>query len=117
MQQKAKQKITNRFQTLLLNTVVATSFGLILPAHAQEVEEQAVVENTQAVVVEETPLPLEQIKTFSEVFIRIKNSYVEPVSDEKLIEYAIKGMLDGLDPHSAYLKQEKYDTLNESANK
>ena len=115
MQQKAKQKITNRFQTLLLNTVVATSFGLILPAHAQEVEEQVVVENTQAVVVEETPLPLEQIKTFSEVFIRIKNSYVEPVSDEKLIEYAIKGMLDGLDPHSAYLKQEKYDTLNESA--
>ena len=34
---------------------------------------------------------------------RIKNNYVEDVSDEDLLEYAIRGMLSGLDPHSAYL--------------
>ena len=60
-----------------------------------------------------TPIPLEQIKSFSEIFVRIKNSYVEPVSDEKLLEYAIKGMLNGLDPHSAYLNSESHQQLDE----
>ncbi len=61
----------------------------------------------------DTPLPLEQIKVFAEVFSRIKHNYVKPVTDEKLLEYAIRGMLNGLDPHSSYLKDEKLDALNE----
>ena len=60
-----------------------------------------------------TPLPLQQIKAFADAFIRIKHNYIEPVSDEKLLEYAIEGMLSGLDPHSVYLKNEKYERLNE----
>ncbi len=60
-----------------------------------------------------TPLPLEQIKTFADIFTRIKLSYVEPVSDEQLLEYAVDGMLAGLDPHSVYLKGEKYQDLDE----
>ena len=64
-------------------------------------------------VVEPTPLPLDQIQTFAEIFTRIRNNYVEPVSDETLIDYAIEGMLNGLDPHSAYLKDERFDDLNE----
>lgn len=59
------------------------------------------------------PLPLQQIKTFADIFSRIKQNYVEPISDEKLLEYAIEGMLSGLDPHSVYLKDEKYEQLNE----
>jgi len=35
------------------------------------------------------------------------------VSDEKLLEYAISGMLNGLDPHSTYLKKQNYENLNE----
>ena len=62
---------------------------------------------------EKTPIPLEQIRTFAEIFTRIKLNYVEFVSDEQLLEYAVEGMLNGLDPHSVYLKGERYDDLNE----
>jgi carboxyl-terminal processing protease len=56
-------------------------------------------------------LPLEQLRTFTDVFSRIKDNYVEQVEDEQLLEYAIRGMLSGLDPHSAYLTQEEYREL------
>ncbi len=58
-------------------------------------------------------LPYEEIKMFTDVFGRIKRDYVEPVSDKKLLEDAIKGMLAGLDPHSAYLDMEQYKDLKE----
>lgn len=61
----------------------------------------------------QTPLPLDQIKSFAEIFTRIKQSYVEPVSDEELLDFAIEGMLNGLDPHSLYLKADRYEELNE----
>lgn len=69
--------------------------------------------DNDAVQNDTTPLPLAQIKTFAEIFTRIKRSYVEPVSDEKLLEYAVEGMLNGLDPHSVYLKGDRLDDLNE----
>jgi len=53
-------------------------------------------------------LPLEELRVFAEVFGRIKNDYVEPVDDRKLLNYAIEGMLSGLDPHSAYLDEDDY---------
>jgi len=59
----------------------------------------------------ENALPLEQMRTFTDVFSRIKNDYVEEVSDEELLEYAIRGMLNGLDPHSAYLNTEEFNEL------
>lgn len=58
-----------------------------------------------------TPLPIEELRAFSEVFGRIKSDYVEPVSDKKLINEAINGMLNGLDPHSAYLDAEAFKEL------
>ena len=59
----------------------------------------------------ETPLPVEELRAFSEVFARIKSDYVEPVTDKKLITEAITGMLSGLDPHSAYLNEEDFKEL------
>jgi carboxyl-terminal processing protease len=75
-------------------------------------------ENNSAVVAAVEPpeavtLPYEELRTFTEVFGRIKRDYVEPVSDKKLLEDAIKGMLSGLDPHSAYLDMEQYKDLRE----
>ncbi|MBU6505200.1 MAG: S41 family peptidase [Betaproteobacteria bacterium] len=67
----------------------------------------AVAERPQA----GTPLPIEELRTFSEVFGRIKSDYVEPVDDHKLIKEAITGMVAGLDPHSAYLDQDAYKEL------
>jgi len=51
----------------------------------------------------EQPLPVEELRAFTEVFSRIKADYVEPVDDKKLLRDAIQGMLSGLDPHSSYL--------------
>lgn len=56
-------------------------------------------------------LPLEELRAFSEVFGQIKRSYVETVDDKTLIENSIRGMLVGLDPHSAYLDPESYKEL------
>ncbi|PPD33438.1 MAG: peptidase S41 [Methylomonas sp.] len=58
-------------------------------------------------------LPFDELRTFTEIFGRIKQDYVEPVSDKKLLEDAIRGMLSGLDPHSAYLINEEYKELQE----
>jgi carboxyl-terminal processing protease len=58
-------------------------------------------------------LPLEELRTFSEIFGRIKSSYVEPVEDKVLIENAIRGMLSGLDPHSTYLDLDDFQELRE----
>src|SRR4029079_19205266 len=58
-----------------------------------------------------TPLPIEELRAFTEVFGAIKTNYVEAVDDKKLITQAINGMLTGLDPHSAYLDQEAFKEL------
>lgn len=59
----------------------------------------------------QTALPIEELRAFTDVFARIKNDYVEPVEDKKLINEAINGMLTGLDPHSAYLDAEGFKDL------
>jgi len=57
------------------------------------------------------PLPIEELRTFAQVFGRIKSDYVESVEDKKLITEAINGMLVGLDPHSSYLDKDEYKEL------
>ena len=59
----------------------------------------------------ESTLPIDELRSFSDVFGRIKSDYVEPVEDKKLIEGAINGMLSSLDPHSAYLNVEDFKEL------
>ncbi len=50
--------------------------------------------NFSAVAEKDTgvPLPIEELRAFTEVFGRIKADYVEPVEDKKLITEAINGM-------------------------
>lgn len=61
----------------------------------------------------EPDLPIEDLRTFSEIFGRIKSSYVESVEDKELIEGAIRGMLSSLDPHSSYLDMDDFKELQE----
>ena len=61
----------------------------------------------------DTILPLDEIRTFTEIFSKIKDDYVEDVDDKKLLENAIRGMLQGLDPHSTYLDEDAYKELQE----
>ena len=56
-------------------------------------------------------LPIEELRTFAEVFNAIKQGYVEPVEDKKLIAHAISGMVSNLDPHSSYLDVDAFKDL------
>lgn len=56
-------------------------------------------------------VPVNELRTFAEIFGRIKHDYVEPVDDKTLLEHAVRGMLSGLDPHSSYLDAEDYKDL------
>ncbi len=58
-----------------------------------------------------SPLPLDELRTFTEIFSRIKTDYVESVEDKKLLTDAIQGMLSGLDPHSSYLDAESFKDM------
>lgn len=60
---------------------------------------------------QEAQLPLDELRTFTDVLVRVKQDYVEPVKDKTLLESAIRGMLAGLDPHSAYLDKQEYQDL------
>ena len=52
-----------------------------------------------------------QLSLFGDVFQRVQEQYVEEVPDKKLIESAISGMLQSLDPHSSYLSSDDYSEM------
>jgi carboxyl-terminal processing protease len=60
------------------------------------------------------PMPLEELQQLAAVFGMIKNDYVEPVDEKKLINDAISGMVAGLDPHSQYFDKKSSKELRES---
>lgn len=88
----------NQFGLLVVGVLIGVAVSLNYSAVAQK--------GTVA-----TPLPIEELRAFTEVFGRVKSDYVEAVEDKKLITEAINGMLTGLDPHSAYLDQEAFREL------
>src|SRR6202008_1649171 len=57
-------------------------------------------------------VPLKDLQTFVEILNRAKTDYVEPVEDKALLEKAVRGMLGGLDPQSAYLAKEDFRESN-----
>ena len=99
--------------------VVATSllvgFSLAAPAEPTKpvAEAPAVADKPVTQTSTDTSLPLDDLRVFVEVFHKVKRDYVEDVSDKKLLENAIRGMLEGLDPHSAYLDETAYSELQE----
>ncbi len=71
------------------------------------------VESTNVTEPQGDDIPLDDIRVLVEVFHKIKKDYVEEISDKDLLENAVRGMLAGLDPHSAYLDPESYLALQE----
>ena len=63
---------------------------------------------------EQGQLPLDELRTFAEVFNQIRQGYVEEIDDSTLLEYAIQGMLTGLDPHSTYLTEDDFQSLQDT---
>ena len=103
-------RVTEFRKASVLVGLITFSCLLAAPAWA---EEQAISADLPAEQIRAT-LPLDDLRKFTEVFARIKDAYVEEISDQELLENAIKGMLSGLDPHSTYLEPKAYEELEES---
>ena len=85
--------------------VVSTLVFVALPFSS------ATAQDSQA---ESLPLPLDEVRMFTEALDRIRAVYVEEVDDKTLLENAIRGMLSGLDPHSSYVVENEHDSLQET---
>ncbi len=75
--------------------------AFLLSERAWAEEEETVPDN----------LPLDELRTFTEVLDRVRRDYVEIVDDKVLLESAIRGILAGLDPHSSYLDASAFRDL------
>ena len=53
----------------------------------------------------------QQLNMFGEVYERVRREYVEEVSDKELIEAAIEGMLQSLDPHSSFMNEDTFKDM------
>ncbi|SFC32405.1 carboxyl-terminal processing protease [Marinospirillum celere] len=85
--------------------------ALVLALPAQALEPQSL---DYPLTSPDYELPLDELRSFAEVYERIKQAYVHEVDDKTLLENAIRGMLSGLDPHSGYLEPEAFKELRES---
>jgi carboxyl-terminal processing protease len=108
-----------KLKTLLIHFFAVSSLLTVITAHAQSA---AVIDSktppsspavTQTTTRQEPPknLSVEDVQRFGNAVHVVKNFYVEPTSDRKLFEEAIRGMLAGLDPHSSYLDEEDLKDL------
>jgi carboxyl-terminal processing protease len=94
----------NNFQSRSL-TLLASSFLLI---------SNLAFASPSTTQTDPDPVPLDEVKRFSNAISQIKNYYVKPVKDKALFDGAIKGMLQDLDPHSAYLDEDDFRELQTS---
>ncbi len=89
-----------KFTLIACGAIIGVLISLNLPVFADKAEKNN--------------LPIDELRTFAEVFGKIKSDYVEPVEDKKLINEALNGMLAGLDPHSSFLNTEDFKDLNQA---
>lgn len=63
---------------------------------------------------EKAPVDVQDLRTFTEVFDRVRKQYVEEVDEKALLNSAIRGMLNELDPHTTYLDHNDFQRLEDT---
>jgi carboxyl-terminal processing protease len=96
--------------------LLALAICAALPAMAQDAKPAAPSDPKPATEAEVSKVPLEEIRRYVNVFNAVKQAYVEPVEDRKLMQSAIRGLLFDLDPHSTYLVRSDAQAFDEDAN-
>jgi carboxyl-terminal processing protease len=86
-----------------------------LPLHAQERDEQAPIEAPDAEDADASKVPLAEIRRYVAVYNAVKQAYVEPIDDKKLMQAAIRGLLFDLDPHSVYMDRSAAEDFEEGS--
>lgn len=87
--------------------------ALTTPIAVGQTTAQTTDQTTDDTDQQQSKLPLEELRAFADAFNHIRLSYVEEVDDKTLLENAIRGMLNGLDPHSTYLNKKSFEDLQE----
>jgi len=92
------------------------------PLHAQQqaappIEPPTVGSSDDPDAAETAPsnVPLDEIRRYVAVYNAVKDAYVEPVDDRKLMQSAIRGLLLDLDPHSTYFDKEDAAAFDEQS--
>lgn len=104
---------------LLIALTGAPAFAQQSQPQPQQAEEEPAVassDDPDAAETAPTKVPLEEIRRYVAVFNAVKEAYVEPVEDKKLMHSAIRGLLLDLDPHSTYFDKEDADAFDEQSN-
>lgn len=103
---------------MLFRKLAVTGLGaaFLLQGMSLLAEEQgkALAATAAAPVPAVEPLPLDELRNFTQVFDQIRSAYVEEVDDPTLLKNAIIGMLSQLDPHSTYLDESSFEELQTS---
>jgi carboxyl-terminal processing protease len=109
-----KSNYINIFRNSLISALLASCLFQTNFLYAEEAIIKAIpmAEPTNGIS-EIEALPLDDLRKFTDIFGKIKNDYVEEIDDATLLKYAIRGMLSGLDPHSAYLEPSAFSDLQE----
>lgn len=95
------------FRTLLVGVAVIGLTGVSMNGYAQDGRTAGAPDKS----VNSTSNTYQQLNLFGDVFERVRAKYVDEVSDEKLIQHAINGMLMNLDPHSSYLDEKEFGDM------
>lgn len=96
-------------RALLVGVAVISLQGLSASSFAQDNARTAGTKDDTSV--SSTSSTYQQLNLFGDVFERVRAKYVDEVSDEKLIQHAINGMLMNLDPHSSYLDEKEFGDM------
>ena len=101
----------------ILTSLLASSALADTPADnqdkAQEADKTQQQESGTSEKVE--TLPLDELAALADAYAQIKKSYVKELTDKEILDAAIRGMLNNLDPYSSYLTAEQFAALQESA--
>ncbi|MCC8536114.1 S41 family peptidase [Xanthomonas axonopodis pv. poinsettiicola] len=76
---------------------------------------QATADDPEADEAAVSKVPLDEIRRFVAVYNAVKQAYVDPVEDKKLMHAAVRGLLSDLDPHSTYFDKEDAEAFDEQA--
>lgn len=87
------------------------SRGLVVLCVALSVQQSSAAE--QQPVDKPSALPLSEIQSFVETFETIREGYVDKLSDQEILDKALKGMVSALDPHSEYMTKSEVADFEE----
>jgi carboxyl-terminal processing protease len=117
MARKLSRLGTSARFALVLSLGVVAGFGLSIGRTVQAERDIQVEPATRSVAAKPAstaPVPWQDARLLAEVLEHVRREYVESISDQELIEAAIRGLIADLDPHSAFLDRQQFDEIRVS---